>query len=119
MNTPATKKTSVFTAESVARMFLLVLSIIMQIAVKKLRKNEGVLDQLAEKTFAIQHNPNCPSPYLVRLAGKGRRMIALKPRSQTADILGYGKTLCEAAAAALEIQEKQRDESPAFTDTCE
>lgn len=85
---------------------------------KKLREHERVLDQLAEKTFAVQHNPNCPSPYLVRLAGKDRGRIDLNPRNQTHDILGYGKTLCEAAAATLEIQEKQRGESPAFTDAC-
>jgi hypothetical protein len=86
---------------------------------KKLRENEEALKQLAEKTFAVQHSPNCPSPYLVRLAGRGKGMIDLKPPNRTADVLGYGKTLCEAAAAALEIQEKQKDPTPAFTDACE
>jgi len=86
---------------------------------KKLRENEKVLEQFTKKMFAVQHKPNHPSPYLVRLIGKGRDGIDLKPPNQTADVLGYGKTLYEAAAAALELQKRQGDESPAFTDACE
>jgi len=58
-------------------------------------------------TFAVQHNPNCPSPWLVRLPGD-RLYIDLKPYSsltepdeRTGDILGFGKTFSEAADAAL------------------
>jgi len=64
--------------------------------------------ELLKLTFAIQHNPNCPSPWLVRLPGKSGA-IDMKPygdplglvRHQTGDILGFGKTLEEAARAAL------------------
>ncbi|RVH87783.1 hypothetical protein CN204_04440 [Sinorhizobium meliloti] len=63
--------------------------------------------ELCKRTFAIQHNPNCRAPWLVRLPGKGP--IDMKPyadglgfvRHQTGDILGFGKTLDEAARAAL------------------
>jgi hypothetical protein len=63
--------------------------------------------ELLKLTFAIQHNPNCPSPWLVRLPGKSGA-IDMKPygdplglvRHQTGDILGFGKTLEEAARAA-------------------
>jgi hypothetical protein len=62
-------------------------------------------------TFAVQHNPNCPSPWLVRLPGKGP--IDMLPygdplrlvKHQTGDILGFGKTLEEAARAALTASE--------------
>lgn len=63
--------------------------------------------ELCQLTFAVQHNPNCPSPWLVRLPGKGP--IDMKPygdalrlvRHETGDILGFGKTLDDAARAAL------------------
>jgi hypothetical protein len=62
---------------------------------------------LEKMTFAVQHNPNCPSPWLVRLPGKGP--LDLKhygdpfglTKSETGDILGFGKTFEEAASAAL------------------
>lgn len=65
--------------------------------------------ELLSRTFAVQHNPNCVSPFLVRLIGKGRPMIDMKPyhvpllgvQNQTFDVLGFGKTLGEAARAAL------------------
>jgi Lar family restriction alleviation protein len=63
---------------------------------------------LLTKTFAVQYNPNCPSPWLVRLIGKSSGHIDLKayspftaPENRTADILGFGKTFDEAARAAL------------------
>ena len=66
-----------------------------------------VPDALLKKTFAIQYNPNCPSPWLVRLVGKGM-FIDMKsysrmtpPDERTGDILGFGKTLEEAALRAL------------------
>lgn len=66
-------------------------------------------------TFAVQHNPNCPSPWLVRLPGKGAGSIDMKPygsmgsglgviRHETKDALGFGKTFAAAGAAALEAQ---------------
>lgn len=67
-----------------------------------------VPEALTELTFAIQHNPNCPGPWLVRLPGKSgcidfkpyRDQLGIVPH-QTGDVLGFGKTLEEAATAAL------------------
>ncbi|MGF9564119.1 hypothetical protein AAIH70_11450 [Neorhizobium sp. BT27B] len=72
----------------------------------------GVPEDLLKLTFAIQHNPNCPSQWLVRLPGKSgsidmkpyRDLIGIVPH-QTGDILGFGKTLDEAARAALAASE--------------
>lgn len=65
-------------------------------------------NQLCQLTFAIQHNPNCPHKFLIRLPGKSG-LIDLKPyRDQlgtrpheTGDAIGSGKTLHEAFVAAL------------------
>lgn len=63
--------------------------------------------EILKHTFAVQYNPNCPSPWLVRMAGKWH-VIDLKPYSiftatdeLTKDILGFGKTFDEAANSAL------------------
>lgn len=72
-------------------------------------------ETLGNLTFATQHNPLCPSPYLVRLPGKSG-IIDMKPysdglglrRHATGDILGFGKTMFEAAAKALAAKEEQR-----------
>jgi hypothetical protein len=63
--------------------------------------------EILSRTFAVQHNPNCPSPWLVRLPGASL-FIDLKayssltdPSERTGDILGFGKTFEEAADAAL------------------
>jgi len=69
--------------------------------------SDEALSELRKRTFAVQHNPNCPAPWLVRLPGKGP--IDMLPygdqlrlvRHQTGDILGFGKTFEEAARAAL------------------
>lgn len=60
---------------------------------------------LAVETFAVQHCPNCPKPYLVRLIARGRGILDLKPycgdpSNLTRDVLGFGLTLQEAAEAA-------------------
>lgn len=65
-------------------------------------------DELCKRTFAIQHSPNCPSQFLVRLPGKSG-LIDMKPygdvlglvQHQTGDVLGFGKTLQEAGINAL------------------
>ncbi len=51
---------------------------------------------LRAQTFQVEHNPNCPSPFLVRMIGKGRGRIYADER----DALGYGQTLAEAAGHA-------------------
>lgn len=73
---------------------------------------EAFPEALRGHTFVVQHNPNCPSPWLVRLPGKSGR-IDLKPyghtfppvKHETDDILGFGKTLDDAARAALSARE--------------
>lgn len=51
---------------------------------------------LERETFQIEHNPNCPSPYKVRLVQYGRGKID----GTEADAIGCGKTLLEAAEKA-------------------
>lgn len=60
---------------------------------------ETIPDWLLAKTFAVQHNPNCPKPFLVRLPGKSAALDML-PYDKTGDILGFGDTLREAAESA-------------------
>jgi hypothetical protein len=64
--------------------------------------------ELLHLTFAVQHNPNCPAPWLVRLPGKSGS-IDMKPyrdvigivKHETGDRLGFGKTFAEAARRVL------------------
>lgn len=53
---------------------------------------------IEDMTWVAQHNPNCPSPYLVRLP---RGAIDMKPYAETGDAYGFGKTLNEAFDAAI------------------
>lgn len=61
---------------------------------------------LLEKTFVIQHNPNCPKPFLVRLVCPGTGKLDLLPyyaignEQITKDALGFGHSVEEAAEAA-------------------
>lgn len=55
---------------------------------------------LSTLTYRIEHNPHCPSPYLVRLVGEAGKIDGL-PTSQTKDSFGYGKTLTDATHKAL------------------
>ena len=72
---------------------------------------------LLELTFAVQHNPNCPSPWLVRMPGVMSGAIDMKPYNEpegssqrTRDALGFGKTLEQAALAARAVVEAQRQQ---------
>lgn len=71
-----------------------------------------IMRKLAKQTFAVQHNPNCRIPYLVRLIGVKNGSIDLTSydtddsESKTNDILGFGKTLRQAAEKALRQQAK-------------
>jgi hypothetical protein len=71
---------------------------------------------LLQRTFVVQYNPNCPSPFLVRLIRPGGGHLDLKPyisthtkdepkSDLTKDCLGFGLTLQEAAEEALKTQE--------------
>lgn len=64
-------------------------------------------DWLNAETFRVEHCPNCPSPFLVRLVQYGRGKID----GTEADARGYGKTLTEAANKAR----IQRDAVKALT----
>jgi hypothetical protein len=61
---------------------------------------------LLKQTFAVQHNPNCPSPFLVRLIGHDKGRLDLKPytwarqEQLTHDALGFGQSLAAAAEKA-------------------
>ncbi|KAB6714290.1 hypothetical protein [Roseobacter sp. TSBP12] len=71
--------------------------------------------EILTRTFVVQHNPNCPSPWLVRIPGKSC-IIDMKPycgfgiahEELTGDILGFGKTFWEAADAAISQDTKQK-----------
>lgn len=55
---------------------------------------------LEKLTFVVEHNPNCPMPFMVRLVGHYRGMIDHLPFKDSKDCIGYGKTLDEAADKA-------------------
>src|SRR5690606_29144945 len=57
---------------------------------------------LLRETFMVEHNPNCPSPFLVRLVGKGKGYI----RRNSDDVRGYGQTLEDAATMAMKLAGK-------------
>lgn len=63
-------------------------------------KADAVPVWLREHTFRVDFNPNCPSPYLVRLVAPGRGVI----HGDEEDSRGYGQTLAEAAGAALDAK---------------
>lgn len=66
------------------------------------RPADFVPEWLKKKTFRVEYSPNCPSPYLVRLVGKGKYRIT----GDKTDACGYGKTLQQAADNALKEQER-------------
>lgn len=66
--------------------------------------------ELKDMTFILEYNPNCPMRYLVRLCGPEKGYIDKKPRGETEDVLGYGRTFRKAAEAALR-EFGQRQES--------
>ena len=68
----------------------------------------GPVAELKKLTHAIEYSPNCPSKYLVRLVGNGQIILDNRPPGKTDDILGYGKTLAQAAKAAL-LKKKKGD----------
>lgn len=75
---------------------------------EKTLREAAVPEELRKLTFAIQHNPNCSRPWLIRRPGR-RGLIDLKPygnglprvKHETEDLLFFGKTLADAARDAL------------------
>ncbi len=66
-----------------------------------------VLEKLEKTTYVLEHSPSCPSPYLVRLIGAQKGRLDKLPAGRTADVLGYGRTLEDAATKAFVAQEAQ------------
>lgn len=58
---------------------------------------------LENKTYVLEHNPNCPAPYLIRLPGKRTGIIDKEPLGESQDIFAYGKNFQEAAKRALRV----------------
>jgi len=56
---------------------------------------------LLDTTFVIEHNPNCPSPFLIRFCGEGKGCIDKLPHGQSADRIGFGKTIGQAFSNAF------------------
>jgi len=80
-----------------------------------------IMERLNQLTYAVQHNPNCPQPFLVRLPGWGCASLDLLqapfwPRlpGHTSDLLGYGQTLEEAAEKALAAKEASSGQKVMF-----
>ena len=65
----------------------------------------AALDKIDQETYAVQHNPNYPRPFLVRLVGRSAGFLDFKPQGETNDLLGYGQTLEEAAGEALHTKQ--------------
>lgn len=64
--------------------------------------------KLSQETYAIQHDPNCPKPFLVRLVGWTGK-LDFNPNNVTQDIVGKGRNLLEATDNAF--KEKRRKSS--------
>lgn len=62
-------------------------------------------DPLADFTYMVQHNPNCPMPYEVRTSGSAGKVEAHNPKN----VVTYGLTL-ESAVANMVQYLKERDE---------
>jgi hypothetical protein len=58
---------------------------------------------LKDETFVLEHNRNCPSPFLVRLVGE-KGYVDKLPAGKTSDVLGYGKTMTQAVRIALALK---------------
>lgn len=65
------------------------------------RTNRAILKRLYKHTHAVKYSPNCPGKFLVHLVGPGKGALDYKAHNETEDILGYGRTLAEAARKAF------------------
>lgn len=74
---------------------------------------DSVPGWLLQLTFAVQYNPNCPKPWLVRLpgfrtAGLDGKSYTGPESERTRDALGFGATCEEAALKAKAVVDSQR-----------
>ena len=65
----------------------------------------SILEKLHIHAFVLEHNPNCKSPFLIRLSGFGKGHIVSKSIEETGDVVGCGETLEEAAKSAISQRE--------------
>jgi hypothetical protein len=65
-----------------------------------------ISSKIESHTFMVRHNPNCPSPYEVRLCGAYPRIDGLEARTESNDAIGCGKDLTEAFENALKAQKE-------------
>ncbi len=54
-------------------------------------------EKLKTATYSVHHNPNCPSPFQVRLVGRKAWRLDNLPPGKTQDIIGHGTSMEEAA----------------------
>jgi hypothetical protein len=73
---------------------------IMAEAAAEIERLQAERDLLGDKTFSVHHNPNCPSPFQVRLVGE-LGVIDHRHPAVSCDVIGHGQTFAEAALAAL------------------
>lgn len=62
-----------------------------------------IREMMGGYTYAVIHNPNCPSSYQVRLPNG---VLDYKPLGQSLDSIGHGATEVEAFRSALEERNK-------------
>lgn len=73
------------------------------------------LSRLSNVTYSLHHNPNCSSPYLIRLIGKDQGCLDFLPyvtffgEEVTKDTLCFGKTLSEVVEEAIKTLEIKQD----------
>jgi len=63
---------------------------------------------LSHLTYRLEHSPNCPSPYLIRLVAPRGGYIDGESPLKTKDLLAYGRTLEASVEEALKLYEKKR-----------
>ncbi len=59
-------------------------------------------DDFSKYPYVTEHSPSCPSPYMVRMTGKGQGKIDKLHPDDSKDAIGYGQSFEEAATSALE-----------------
>ena len=69
-------------------------------------------DRLKHTTYVVEHNPNCPSPFMIRLVGNIGGVVDKLPPSKTNDLIAYGETLLVAAEHAFAKQDRIEPEDP-------
>ncbi|HUY05261.1 MAG TPA: hypothetical protein VMV62_00895 [Candidatus Paceibacterota bacterium] len=59
------------------------------------------IEKLGNLTYAIEHNRNCPSKFLVRIVTVSTGGLDMLPTRETGDTFAYGATLDEAVDRVL------------------